>query len=155
MVAAAHAGWRGLAAHVPRTVVDALRHEFGSRPEDLVVAIGPSIGACCYEVGADVRDAFRRGGFEPAMASWFFDTPQPTPANPSMPSLPASRRADHWFFDGWAAATNQLIQVGVAASQIHVARLCSASHPTLCSFRRDADGTGRMAAVIRPRKRSA
>jgi YfiH family protein len=151
VVAAAHAGWRGLAGHVPRTAVDALRRDFGCRPEDLVAAIGPSIAACCYEVGPDVRDAFRRGGFESAMGEWFFDTPQPTAANPSMPALPAGRRADHWFFDGWAAATTQLLQVGVAASQIHVARLCTASHPCLCSFRRDGDRSGRMAAVIRAR----
>lgn len=43
VVAAAHAGWRGMAAGVPRVAVDVLLREFGSRPEDLVAAIGPSI----------------------------------------------------------------------------------------------------------------
>ena len=61
-VAAAHAGWRGLAAGVPRVAVDALVREFGSRPADLIAAAGPSIGACCYEVGEDVRRAFRGSG---------------------------------------------------------------------------------------------
>jgi YfiH family protein len=153
VVAAAHAGWRGLAAGVPRTAVEALHREFGSEPGNLVAAIGPSIAACCYEVGGDVRAAFRDGGFASAMAGWFHDVPQPSPANPSMPALPASRRADHWFFDGWAAATHQLRHAGVPATQIHAARLCTASHDVFCSYRRDAQAAGRMAAVIRARPR--
>ncbi len=58
-VAAAHAGWRGLAARVPAVAVQALGKEFGSRPEDLVAAIGPSISGPRYEVGAEVRAAIR------------------------------------------------------------------------------------------------
>src|SRR5437764_6195958 len=57
-VAAAHAGWRGLAAGVPGVTVEALVREFGSRPDDLIAAAGPSIGACCYEVGPEVRRRF-------------------------------------------------------------------------------------------------
>src|SRR5690606_22578476 len=49
-VAAVHAGWRGTAARAAVAAVEALGREFGSRPADLVVAIGPCIGACCYEV---------------------------------------------------------------------------------------------------------
>ncbi len=56
-VAAAHAGWRGLAARVPGETVQAMARAFGSRPEDLLAAIGPAIGPCCYEVGEDVRQA--------------------------------------------------------------------------------------------------
>ena len=62
-VAAAHAGWRGLAARVPAIAVQTLASEFGSRPADLVAAAGPSIGACCYEVGGDVRARFEAEGF--------------------------------------------------------------------------------------------
>src|SRR5476649_2214251 len=62
-VAAAHAGWRGLAANVPRVTIDALAREFGSRPEDLIAVAGPSVGPCCYEVGADVRHCFEAAGF--------------------------------------------------------------------------------------------
>src|SRR6266850_132108 len=58
-VAAAHAGWRGLAAGVPQVVIEALRETFGSRPEDLVAAIGPSISASRYEVGAGTARARR------------------------------------------------------------------------------------------------
>ena len=151
VVAAAHAGWRGMAARVPEVAVHALAREFGSRPADLIAVAGPSIGACCYEVGADVRDAFRRGGFADALlAGWFFDAPQPTDRNPSMPGLPDIPRSHHWFFDGWAATQDQLEEAGIPRHQIHIAGLCTASHSQLlCSYRRDGSSAGRLAAAIR------
>ncbi|HEV2444829.1 MAG TPA: polyphenol oxidase family protein, partial [Candidatus Sulfopaludibacter sp.] len=57
-VAAVHAGWRGTAARIAARAVDAMRLRFGSRPEDLHAAIGPGIGPCCYEVGAEVAAQF-------------------------------------------------------------------------------------------------
>ena len=59
VVAAVHAGWRGTAARVAVAAVDALAREFGTRATDLIVAIGPSIGACCYEVGSRSRRRVR------------------------------------------------------------------------------------------------
>lgn len=150
-VAAAHAGWRGTAAHVPQKAVDALHREFGSQPADLIAAIGPSIGACCYEVGLDVRDAFAHAGFaERELSRWFADAPRPTVRNPSMRALRDTRRPDRWYFDGWLAVRHQLEASGVPAAQVHAADLCTASHAELCSYRRDGAGAGRIAAVIRP-----
>lgn len=152
-VAAAHAGWRGLAARVPMVAVDALAHEFGARPADLIAAIGPSIGACCYEVGEDVRKRFEDAGFSaPQLARWFAGEPGLSDRNPPMPNLPPQRRADHWFFNGWAVAREQLIAAGVPAHQIYSAELCTASHAdAFCSYRRDGAPAGRLAAVIRVR----
>jgi polyphenol oxidase len=136
-VAAAHAGWRGLAARVPRVAVGALRDAFGTSAADVIVAIGPSICANNYEVDAAVRTAFEAAGATDAqLARWF---------------LPAARSA-HWQFDGWRAAVDQLEETGVPAAQIHVAALCTAAHPQLCSYRRDGAGAGRIAAAIRSRR---
>jgi hypothetical protein len=150
-VAAAHAGWRGLAGRVPQAAVEALRLEFGSRAADLVVAAGPSIGACCYEVGADVRAAFASAGFAGAeLARWFLGDPNQAVANPSMRGLSPVRRENHWFFDGWAATRHQLEAIGVGPDQVHAAGLCTASHPdVLCSYRRDGKSAGRIAGVIK------
>ena len=58
VVAAFHAGWRGTVARIVERGVAMMRREYGSRVEDLVAAVGPSIGACCYTVGEEVRSEF-------------------------------------------------------------------------------------------------
>lgn len=61
VVAAVHAGWRGTAAGIAAEAVHQMQFTFGTRPEDVLAAIGPGIGACCYEVGEDVARQFDRG----------------------------------------------------------------------------------------------
>lgn len=58
-VAAVHAGWRGLLQRIAEKTVGEMQRVFHSRPEELRAAIGPSIRACCYEVGQEVVEAFR------------------------------------------------------------------------------------------------
>lgn len=58
VVAALHAGWRGTAAGIAEAGIAKMRSEYGSHVEDLAAAVGPSIGACCYAVGEEVREAF-------------------------------------------------------------------------------------------------
>jgi YfiH family protein len=135
VVAAAHAGWRGMAARVPHVAVEALALHFGSQPRDLVAAVGPSISASRYEVGADVRECFSDAGFPASrLERWFADGDRP----------------GHWYFDGCAAVRDQLTAAGVPANQVHVAGLCTASDPELwCSYRRDGRSAGRIVGVIR------
>jgi YfiH family protein len=154
--AAAHAGWRGFAAHVPERAVEAMGRTFGSRPEALMIAAGPSIGACCYEVGDDVRDTFQRAGFSAALDRWFLKTRPVSHRNPSLPDLPPSARAGRWYFDGWRSMRDQLLECGVLADRVFLPELCTASHADLlCSYRRDGAPAGRLAAVIRPARRPA
>jgi len=58
-VAAIHAGWRGTLAHVAERAVEALVREVGAHPSDLLAAIGPGIGPCCFQVSPDLSTAFR------------------------------------------------------------------------------------------------
>ena len=136
-VAAAHAGWRGLAPRVPAVAVAALRREFGSDPTSLVAAAGPSISAARYEVGADVRQRFEEAGFDrERLGRWFLQ----------------GTRAGHWQFDGWEATRDQLADAGIPPERILIAQLCTATDADMfCSYRRDGSPAGRMAAVIRPR----
>lgn len=134
-VAAVHAGWRGTAAGVGPAAVAVLREQFGSRPEDLVAAHGPSIGACCYEVGDDLVAAFHEAGCGEDVERWF-----------------RPDRDGKWRLDLWKANRDQLVAAGVREEDVHQAGLCTASHPDLfASYRRDGAGTGRIAAVIRSR----
>src|SRR6185436_3339042 len=133
-VAAAHAGWRGLAAGVPGETVSALNREFGSHPDDLLAAIGPAIGQCCYEVGGDVRAAMFRAFGEDDAARWF----------------KAGRGTGKWMFDTWTSAGAQLEMAGIPGGQVFAANLCTMSHPAaFCSYRRDGPPAGRIAAAIR------
>jgi YfiH family protein len=136
-VAAAHAGWRGLAAAVPQVALQALSDAFGTRPEDVLAAIGPSISAVRYEVGADVRERFESAGHRPAeLAGWFLDGARPA----------------HWQFDGWRSAREQLERAGVLRDHIYGSALCTASHPDVfCSYRRDGNAAGRIAGAVRAR----
>jgi polyphenol oxidase len=61
-VAAVHAGWRGTVARIAVRAVEAMRARFGTRPADVHAAIGPGIGKCCYEVGAEVATRFGEQG---------------------------------------------------------------------------------------------
>ncbi len=61
-VAAVHAGWRGTVARIVQRSVEAMTARFGTSPEDLLAAIGPGIGSCCFEVGPEVAEKFNREG---------------------------------------------------------------------------------------------
>jgi YfiH family protein len=136
-VGAAHAGWRGTALATGVAAVDAMRVAFGTRPADLVVALGPSIGPCCYPVGESVREAFVAAGHVPTVTDRWF-----------------ARGAD-LRLDLWLANVAQLEAAGVPAAQIHVSRICTACHADLCfSYRREGAGTGRLAGAIRASRAS-
>jgi YfiH family protein len=149
-VAAAHAGWRGLAQRVPEVAVKEVCARFGCDPADLLVACGPSIGACCYEVGPDVRDAFVAAASVSGDAdAWFSRSAASAPSNPPMAGIRAGGRPGHWFFDGWQCVRDQLVSAGVRPADVFVAGLCTASHPhQLCSCRRDGPTAGRIAGAI-------
>lgn len=59
-VAAVHAGWRGVVQDIAAAAVEAMARRYGTRPEDLAAAVGPAIGGCCFEVGPEVAEQFRR-----------------------------------------------------------------------------------------------
>jgi polyphenol oxidase len=130
---AVHAGWRGTCAGVARAAVDAMTRSLGVDPADLIAAVGPSIGPCCYEVGASVLDAFRMAGTrEDDLTRWF-----------------ARTEAGSLRLDLWAAGRDQLIEAGVPEDHIYISRLCTQTHCDVFeSYRVDGAKAGRMAALI-------
>jgi YfiH family protein len=126
--AAVHAGWKGTAAGAVMVAVRALTSRYGTRPSDVIAAIGPSIGPCCYEVGHELTQHFSS---HPDAPAWFSPGAKP-------------------HLDLWRATRDQLARAGVPAAQIHVCALCTFDHPVLFhSYRRDGANAGRLVAAIR------
>lgn len=129
-VAALHAGWKGTAAGIVRKGVAALTDFFGSRPADILAAIGPGIGPCCYEVDEPVRRAFtfHGNGWEP-----FTESVAP----------------DRWRLNLAEANRLQLLQAGVAPGNVTMPTHCVCCTPELFfSYRRDNGETGRQMGFI-------
>ena len=145
-VAAMHAGWRGTVAGVLPAAVSALADRFGARPGDLRVALGPSIGRCCFEVGADVVAAF---------ASALAGAPDAADAGTDPGVVRVSPRGvpDKWHVDLRLANRLLLERAGVAPDAIDVAADCThCDRPRFYSYRREiAIRTGQRHLMGRPR----
>lgn len=153
-VAAVHAGWRGTAQRITLKAVGRMRMEFGTRPEDIVAAIGPGIRRCCYEVGLDVAREFH-SQFADA-AAWFDEPfaqlatgeePNPLPwLTMAPPGHPAQPRRTH--LDLHAANRAILVSAGVPEQNIFSCLLCTSCRADLFfSYRREKE-TGRLMASI-------
>ena len=128
-VGIAHAGWKGTAQKIGQKVIERFE-EAGGRTEEAWVAIGPSIGPCCYSVDERVAVQFRAN---------FGETPF------------LQRQEDgHYLLDLWEANRILLQEKGVRPENIEVASICTADNPEwFFSHRRDGARTGRMAGWIR------
>jgi YfiH family protein len=148
-VGAAHAGWRGTAAGAAGALVAAMAREFSSRPADLVAAIGPSIGVCCYEVGSELVDAFAAAGHERSLIDRWFSVRRLPPNG----ARPAPDTADSTLrLDVAAANRDQLILAGLSAEHVHVSGLCTASNLEFFpSYRAEGSSAGRILGVIKVR----
>jgi YfiH family protein len=136
-VAAVHTGWRGTAAGASLAAVRAMAEAFGSRPHELVAAVGPAIGPCCYEVDAPVAAHF---------AHWPWHDRVLAAAGRGERDDPEGR----WRLDLWEANRLQLESSGLPAASISTAPLCTACHRAIFYSHRRDGLTGRMGALIAP-----
>lgn len=134
VVGLAHAGWRGTVADIAGETVRALAAHYGSDPADIVAAIGPAIGACCYQVD------------EPVIAAWAaLGVADPSVAREIAPQ--GERR--QWRFDLARANRRLLERAGVAPERIEDAGICTACQVARYpSHRAEAGRAGRFAALI-------
>ncbi len=154
IVAAFHAGWRGTARRIVETGVGRMRLLYGSRPRDLIAAIGPGVAACCYSVGEEVlaefesqftcaRELFREVfSSEPIRIKYplLFLTQRAPGHSPIGPSL---------HLDLVEANRRQLLDSGVAPRAIRIVGGCTVCHGDLFFSHRASQGrAGRMMAVI-------
>jgi len=154
VVGAFHAGWRGTVKRIVEKGVGVLRHEYGSRPEDIHAVIGPGIGKCCYAVGEDVKSEFE-SQFSYA-GELFHEVQQSDPVREKYPLLFLNARAPgrgeiFWrlHLDLQEANRRQLQAAGVPKKQITALEQCTASDTgRFFSHRAEKGRTGRMMAAI-------
>ncbi|MDZ4797798.1 MAG: peptidoglycan editing factor PgeF [Bryobacteraceae bacterium] len=125
-IGAFHAGWRGTVGNIASAGVAEMARLCGTRPQDLVAAIGPAIGLCCFEVGPEVAAEF----------ALLFPETADVPAHLDLPE--ANRR--------------QLLAAGLRNEAIDVFGACTKCGPLeFESWRRDREASGRMVSAIRIR----
>ncbi len=153
-VAAFHAGWRGTVNRIVQCGIGCMRLAFGSRPEDLVAAIGPGIGACCYAVGEEVLSEFE-SQFSYARAL-FREVFSSDPVKAKYPMLFLTQRAPGHLalrpslhLDLIEANRRQLLAAGLKPGSIQVVGGCTQCHTELFFSHRASHGhAGRIMAVI-------
>ena len=122
----AHAGWRGTAALIAKKTVRVMTEAFGVKPGNLLAAIGPSIGSCCYEVDDVVRDRM-----------------------PDYETCFTVNCDGKYLLDLWQANRQQLLEAGVVPSRISTAGICTNHNPELFfSYRYENGKTGRMGVCL-------
>jgi YfiH family protein len=153
-VAAFHAGWRGTVERIVETGIGKMRLAFGSRPEDLVAAIGPGIGQCCYAVGEEVLSSFE-SQFVYFM-DLFREVYDSDPVRTKYPMLFLTQRAPghspigpSLHLDLIEANRRQLLAAGLKPRAIKLVGGCTACQPELFFSHRASQGhAGRMLGVI-------
>jgi hypothetical protein len=134
VIGAVHAGWKGTALQIVEKAVGEIVQRFGARPSDLIAAIGPAIGPCCYEVDTSVYQAMSN---HPERDSFFH----------------ARREEGKWMLDLPLANRYQLLHSGLLPERIRMANHCTACHPELFFSHRAQNGdTGRQLNFIMIRR---
>jgi YfiH family protein len=154
-VAAIHAGWRGTVRRIAAKTLGRMQMEFGTRPEDVIAALGPGIGQCCYEVGPDVAREFHA---QFARSREWFDGP--------FDSLVSDGNDPHWLpwltrrppghplppptahLDLIAANRAILTAAGIPAASVSSSDFCTGCRPDLFFSYRREPSTGRQMAAI-------
>ena len=122
VIGIAHIGWRGASAKLASKLVQVFRMQFISKPEDLVVALGPTIRPCCYQVGSEFQSAF--GSF-------------------------VAKRPTGLYFDLPGYIIQELVTGGVPIASIYDSTLCtSCLNDRFPSYRKEGTKVRHMLSII-------
>jgi purine-nucleoside/S-methyl-5'-thioadenosine phosphorylase / adenosine deaminase len=125
---AVHAGWRGTAEGILKKTISAMAGRFSCGAEDLLVAVGPSIRGCCYEVGHEVAEKVNHATGDGEYVR---------------------RKGEKYYLDLSAANRLQALSVGVREENLWTSPDCTFSNPEIyCSYRFAKGQTGRQGGFI-------
>lgn len=121
IIAVVHAGWKGTYSKIVKNVILHMVSNLGTDPLNIIVAIGPSIGSCCFEVGSDVASKFYY----------------------------VEKRSGKYYVDLWKENIKQVHECGVNLENISCCNICTACNTdTFFSYRAEHGKTGRMETFI-------
>lgn len=127
-IAMVHAGWRGTVERIAAEALRRMAEVYGTNPQDCLAAIGPSIGPCCFEVGADVAEQFEKRFPGQGIVNI---------------------REGGLYVDLWRCNCLALTEAGVPEGNVAVSQLCTACDiKTFFSHRREKGKTGVMAGIL-------
>ena len=127
-----HAGWRGTVKGIGGKTVRRMQQEFGCNPEDILAAIGPSVGQCCYEVSEDVKIEVEK-----------------IVNHDIIDKIVKKQPASKYLLDLWALNRILLIDAGIKASHITTTDLCTCcNHEELYSHRATGGQRGNLAGIL-------
>ena len=131
VIAAVHAGWRGTALAVSAKVLRLMYERYGSRPRDILAAIGPSIGLCCYEVDDVTAEAFS------------------TQRHKEYFLFPNTAKSNKWMVDLPEANRRQILDCGIPEAHIESSGYCTMCNSDLFFSHRGSGGiTGRQISFM-------
>lgn len=107
--ASIHSGWRGTVKKIAAATIADMKEAYGTDPDGVLAAIGPSIGPCCFQIGADVAEEFLS-------------------AFPDETLLSPDGDGEHYHADLWRAVAGTLRREGVRDEHISLAGECTACH---------------------------
>lgn len=132
VVALAHSGWRGTVARMGKVMVDTMVREYGSRPADILCAIGPSICQKCYEISGDVAEEFRKEFTQEQYEAMLQKT-----------------GAEKYHLDLWKANQFILWEAGITEEHLETTDICTCCNPEVLFSHRASHGMrGNLGAVI-------
>ncbi len=130
VIASSHSGWRGTVKRIGCETLRVMKEAFGCDMENVEAAIGPSIGSCCFEIGAEVYDEFA------GVFSWISEYSE-------------KLNDKKWKLDLQGIVRRTLIEYGVAENRICTGNLCTmCNNDIFFSHRGDKGKTGSLAAII-------
>ena len=130
VIASVHSGWRGTVKRIGERAVGIMSRDFGSDPANIVAAIGPCIGSCCYEVDLPVFNAFSEAGFDTSL-------------------IFKPKDNGRFMLDLRLANKLVLMSAGILPQNLDVADICTCCNSDkMFSHRASGDKRGNMAAII-------
>lgn len=130
VIGLAHAGWKGTMLQIGKRTVEAMNEKYGSKMDEILAVIGPSIGKCCYEVDNVVVEKFNEKYSDPL-------------------AFVLPKGENKYMLDLWKANKIGLLEAGLLDENITISNLCTSCNTDMFySYRKEKGNTGRMGAIL-------